>query len=266
MVKISHEIPLSLVDKHQSSISDYMFVLLHKCMEDKDYLQKAIDYKLSGGELFLDNSCFELGESLDNDVLYEYYNKLNPDIVIIPDVLGDKDRTLERSIQFLKDYPIINNAMAVAQGSTPDELIECYKAFRDYRDARGNRLAMIGIPFVYAWEDKFPASQSEERIRLLRRMVREGVIDETMRHHLLGTWQAREFAFYTNYNWIYSIDTSNPIMAAIDNMKYSEYGLGVKPKSTFDKVYHLKEVDFDMDLLYYNVYMFKEIVNGKPSR
>ena len=36
-VKISHEIPISIIDEHQDFISDYMFVLLHKILEDKEY-------------------------------------------------------------------------------------------------------------------------------------------------------------------------------------------------------------------------------------
>ena len=35
-VKISHETPLSIINEHQDFISDYMFVLLHKILEDEN--------------------------------------------------------------------------------------------------------------------------------------------------------------------------------------------------------------------------------------
>ena len=79
---------------------------------------------------------------------------------------------------------------------------------------------------------------------------------------MLGTWWACEFSSYRDYQWIRSIDTSNPIMAAIDNNKYSDVGVIGKPKATFDSSYRMNISDIDMDLLYYNVNMFKEIVNG----
>lgn len=257
---ISHEIPLALIDDHQDKISDYMYVLLHKMIEDPVYAQKAYDYK---GTTYLDNSCFELGASLDNDLLYEYCNKLNPEVVILPDVLGDRQETLSRTFEFLDKYPHVSNyGMAVAQGSTPDELIDCYAEFRDYRNGDGFDLYMIGIPFVFSWVEKTEAAQAQARIQLLELMDKRRVIDRNRKHHLLGTWQALEFSFYRNYDWIYSVDTSNPIMGAIDGSRYTNSGLFHKPRANFDSAYHLIERDIGMDLLYYNVEMFRSIVNG----
>lgn len=260
---ISHEIPLSLIDNHQNNISDYMFVLLHKLIADDKYAQKAYDYQKTNGMVYLDNSCFELGVSLDDKLLYEYCDKLNPSVVILPDALGDAKTTLRRTFSFLDSYPYTANyGMAVAQGSTPDELISCYAEMRDYRNQYGNDIFMLGIPFVFRWAEKTPSIQAEARIELLDFMVRHRIIDTNRRHHLLGTWQAREFINYRDYNWIYSIDTSNPIMAAIDGHQYKDDGLDDKPQSTFDSVYYMEENDIDMDLLYYNVKTFRSIVNG----
>jgi hypothetical protein len=253
---ISHEMPLALMkSKHHDLINDYMYVLLHKLEEDSRYADTAMNYD---GHLYLDNSCFELGESLDNDLLYKWYKKLNPSIVIAPDVLGDKDKTIERTTAFIEAYPdAIISTMAVAQGDSQESLIECYNAFK------GMGFAMIGIPFVYSWVPKEPLLQASERISLLKRMVEEGHIDTSIKHHLLGTWAAREFLEYQGYNWVYSVDTSNPIMAAIDGYKYTDKGLWFKPHSTFDSTYELKSRDIDMNMLYNNVDSFKEIVNGR---
>ena len=263
-VQVSHEIPLSLIDEHQDFISDYMFVLLHKILEDEQYANTVLDFSDHGEIIYLDNSCFELGESLDNKLLYEWYQRIEPEYVVLPDVLGDYRRTLQRSIEFADNYPeAIPNGMPVIQGSTPDEMIDCYNEFINYSDKWG----IIGIPFVYRWVDKDPTLQANERIKLLERMDRE-CIDRRFKHHLLGTWQAREFAHYRDYNWVHSVDTSNPVMAALDGTPYAGiHGLTQKPRSTFDSVYEMKEEDINMDLLYYNVDTFKQIVDGKfPER
>lgn len=265
MTMISHEIPLSLIDKHQSKISDYMYLLLHKLIEDPVYAQKAFDYKAAGGTVYLDNSCFELGESLDDELLYEWCKKLDPDIVVLPDVLGDRDATLARTFGFLQKYPhVASYGMAVAQGKNRQELIECYAAMRDYRSEDDYYIEMLALPFVFKWADKEPKAQADERIKLINHMIDTCVVDRGRRHHLLGTWQAREFAHYRNfkYGWIWSIDTSNPIMAAIDGDAYGEFGISHKPKSTFDSVYDMLESDIDMDMLYDNVNKFRRIVNG----
>ena len=257
MTYISHEIPRCLIDEHQDFISDYQFVLLHKILEDKDYAEMVCEFAGCGEFTYLDNSCFELGESLDNDILYEWFTRLEPDYVVLPDVLGDKKRTLERSFEFVDAYPdTVIHGMPVIQGSTPDEMIECYNEFMKFG------FPIIGIPFVYSWIDKDPTLQANGRIKLLEKMDKE-CINKNLKHHLLGTWQAREFAHYRNYKWIHSIDTSNPVMSALDGTPYAGiHGLTQKPKSTFDSVYDMKEEDINLDLLYYNVDTFREIVTG----
>ena len=246
-----------LIDEHQDFISDYQFVLLHKILEDKDYAELVCAFAGCGEFTYLDNSCFELGESLDNEILYEWFTRLEPNYVVLPDVLGDKKRTLERSLEFINDYPdTIIHGMPVIQGSTPDEMIECYNEFLKFE------FPIIGIPFVYSWIDKDPTLQANGRIKLLEKMDKE-CINKNLKHHLLGTWHAREFAHYRNYDWIHSIDTSNPVMSALDGTPYAGiHGLTQKPKSTFDSVYDMKEEDINLDLLYYNVDTFKEIVTG----
>ena len=267
-VKISHEIPLSIINEHQDFISDYMFVLLHKILEDKEYANLALEFSDHGEIIYLDNSCFELGESLDNELLYEWYQRIEPEYVILPDVLGDKETTLQRTMEFVNSYPdTISQGMPVAQGATQDELIDCYKQFRDFSREGEDHFNIIGIPFVYSWAEKDPTIQADERIKLLKRMVEEDVIDTNLKHHLLGTWQAREFCNFRDYNWIYSIDTSNPVMAALDGDLYGNLGRSNKPTSTFDSVYNLQPEEIDFDLLYTNVDKFKEIVTGEwPER
>ena len=270
-VKISHEIPLSIINEHQDFISDYMFVLLHKILEDKEYANLALEFSDHGEIIYLDNSCFELGESLDNELLYEWYQRIEPEYVILPDVLGNKETTLQRTMEFVNSYPdTISQGMPVAQGATQDELIDCYKQFRDFGLEFGGQVKhfdIIGIPFVYSWADKEPTTQANERIKLLKRMVEEEIIDLNLKHHLLGTWQAREFSHYRDYNWIYSVDTSNPVMAALDGDIYGNMGRLNKPKSSFDSVYNLQPEEIDFNLLYKNVDKFREIVTGEwPER
>jgi hypothetical protein len=265
MKLISHELPLDLMVKHEYEINDYTYVLLHKLIEDEAYAAAVMDIRKTDPLrlIYLDNSCYELGASLDNKLLKLWSDKASADIVILPDVLGNRGQTLSRTFEYLDEYPqAAVYGMAVAQGSNPDELIDCYAELRDYRSEFDHPIEMIAIPFVFSWIERDPGKQSAERIRLLRLMDSHRIIDRNRRHHLLGTWQAQEFLQYRNYGWVWSIDTSNPIMAAIDGTPYGPVGLDSKPKATFDSSYHLKGGDIDMDLLYSNVNMFRRIVNG----
>jgi hypothetical protein len=81
------------------------------------------------------------------------------------------------------------------------------------------------------------------------------------RVHLLGTASPIEFGMYKNIPCIESIDTSNPIMAAIGEMPYTKMGLHMKPIANMNK-YQDVSIDFvNEDLVEYNVEMFRQI-NG----
>ena len=61
-------------------------------------------------------------------------------------------------------------------------------------------------------------------------------IKDTDNVHLLGCAIPQEFAHYRNMPFITTIDTSNPIMAAIEGTLYEPYGLDQKPKTKIDEV------------------------------
>tara|TARA_R110000823_G_scaffold315605_1_gene448605 strand:- start:2684 stop:3745 length:1062 start_codon:yes stop_codon:yes gene_type:complete len=234
---ISHEMPHDLHDYVLTDaqtageyINDYMFVLLHRYIDDPVY--KAIVDRYDGFKI-MDNSCFELGAALSNELIAQYFHIMKPDVFVLPDVLGDMEETIGRSFDFMTDYPELTEyAMAVIQGNTTPEFLECYKVF----DAVPN-LAMIGIPFCFNWAMNCgvsPRDHSLVRVKLLQNL--EPIINKDRRHHLLGTWCAEEFKEYHSYDWVYSIDTSNPVAAAIESNIYVEgEGVSTKPKIKFDK-------------------------------
>jgi hypothetical protein len=78
---------------------------------------------------------------------------------------------------------------------------------------------------------------------------------------LLGTASPIEFGMYKNIECIESIDTSNPIMAAIDGASYNGMGLDYKPFSNMNLFQDMDIKDLNKDLVNYNVEMFKQI-NG----
>lgn len=251
---ISHEIPHSLAEaeaRGEYRINDYLFILLHRYIEDSRYRDIVDSYS---GYKILDNSCFELGEALSNELINEYVHKIQPDVFVLPDVLGDKDKTIIRSLEFVKAYPDLESkAMAVIQGDTFEEFAECYNTFIKEMP----NLAMIGIPFCFNWafrRNLSPTQHAMERYSLLKYLRR--YINKDTKHHLLGTWWAKEFSYYKEYDWVYSIDTSNPIAAGIEGHRYP---IIHKPKPKFDEYVDLGLKDLKIDDIIYNVESFKEI-------
>ncbi len=249
---ISHEIPHSRAEAEADGkyiINDYHFILLHRYIEDDSYRSIVDSCKKF---TILDNSCFELGAALSNSLIAEYVDRIKPDVFVLPDVLGDYKQTINRTREFLEEYPDLDsNAMAVIQGNSHKEFIDCYKEFDDT-----GGIGMIGIPFCFNWAwDLEPEEHAMERVKLIRAL--EPYINKNRKHHLLGTWHISEFANYKDYDWVYSVDTSNPIAAGIEGDRYPIFH---KPKIKFDEFVDYKLTDFDIDDIMYNVKVFKETV------
>jgi hypothetical protein len=64
---------------------------------------------------------------------------------------------------------------------------------------------------------------------------------------------------YKNIECIESIDTSNPIMAAIDKLSYNNIGLDKKPVANMNEYQDMDINDIDMELIEWNVKMFRKI-------
>ena len=73
------------------------------------------------------------------------------------------------------------------------------------------------------------------RISAVKQMFYNGVIKKNDRVHLLGCSLSQEFGWYENCSYIESIDTSNPIMAALEGIEYEEFWFINKTKSKYER-------------------------------
>ena len=122
-MKIAHEAPLSIFDQVQE-LTDYDYALVHLFEENDDYYNKFVEARDKGREIILDNSIFELGTAWDSDRFAYWVEKLKPDWYIVPDVLDNKDATIDSFDAFVEKYPDLpGKRIAVAQGTTYEELL-----------------------------------------------------------------------------------------------------------------------------------------------
>ena len=83
------------------------------------------------------------------------------------------------------------------------------------------------------YNDFFPHSNPDMgkalgRIRFVQGLLKLEELKD-IKFHLLGCSIPQEFGWYDNNPRIESIDTSNPIMAALEGIEYEEHGLNTKP-------------------------------------
>ena len=266
MIKIAHESPKSIFNEVQD-LTDYDYALVHLLEEDDEYLAQFQSAIRSGREVILDNSIFELEEAFDAVNFDKWVNKIKPSWYIVPDALEDYRKTIDQ----MEDW---NNKglgykgsgkIGVVQGKTYDEIVDCYNYMNKEAD-----VDMIAISFDYSYynlsvphPNKY-VSWMLGRVKLLGDLLKDGVINKHKPHHLLGCGLPQEFAFYKHmdYDWIYSLDTSNPVVHGIKGVSYGSDGLWYKERQ---KLHELINSDIDetqLNTIKNNIQKFKWYTNG----
>lgn len=262
MKKIAHESPISIFNDVQE-ITDYDYALVHLFEENERYLNQFKKAKAKGREIILDNSIFELGEAFSADKFYPWIYNLMPDWYIIPDALEDAEKTVRN----VKQWRFVEGckSIGVVQGKSYEEIKWCYQEIEPLVDK-------VAISFDYSFfvneelNGKLPTVYHHYmygRDALLHRMLFDGVVNTSKPHHLLGCGLPQEFSSYKEFDWIDSIDTSNPVVAGLKGIRYnSTMGLEDKPKQKLFTLINSESPDKGiLEMIKYNIECFRSIVN-----
>ena len=250
---ISHEIPKALFP-HQSLISDYPYALGHLLGKDKEY-SEFYKYQFKNSQFgILDNSCFELGKSIDLKDLKSVVNEYVPSHYILPDQLHSQYETLQMSEEFLAlhNSQLDSAPIGVVQGKSFNELIQCIQWYLDHH------VRFIAIPFDPLPDSEFGITRYFFFKEIFDYYVKKNV---GVRWHFLGCQNPSEFQLYSPEmkEFIYSVDTSSPIITGWNGIKYGDYGYSQgKPK---EKLADSLDIELSYDQIQdiiYNVKKFKQ--------
>jgi len=253
------------------TFNDFDYCLVHMCERDPEYLQFYIDRAKKGRIIFLDNSVFELGESVTADFLLKYARMINPTHIVPPDVLHNGPATVasvENFIARMKEERLEYKIIAVAQGKTEQEYFDCYSTL-----VNNPGVSVIAIPYdVLFYDDELIPKYGKEVLRfvearhkLINRLIEKGLINREKHHHLLGCSDPIEFIKYRDgnrYDFIVSVDTSCPIIHGYFDMKIS-YLFGLRGKKKKDLLANNLDVKLtirQMQCILYNIEVFKYLV------
>jgi hypothetical protein len=259
MIKVSHETPLCLLNDSEK-FNDYDYCLPHLLDEEEGYLEYFKQAKAKGRYIIMDNSLHELGKAYDSDRLMYWISELEPDEFIVPDVWEDRDASVWNAMEWSKIIlPKNTTKVAVVQAKTIHEASTCYQTYKD--------LGYQKIAFSYGasyYNDIVPHPNQDlgkalGRLSVISALFKTGVIHQNDRIHLLGCAVPQEFGWYKGYKCIESIDTSNPVMAALEGTFYKSWGLDAKPKANMNDYFFMLGEQVDWKYLLQNLQRFRLI-------
>ena len=265
MVKVSHELPINMLDKSYD-INDYEYCLPHLLDQNEEYKNHFYKAKKDGRYIIMDNSLHELGEAYDTDRLLYWIEELEPNEFIVPDVWQNQTATLVNAKYWMNGYELPENTIkvAVVQAKDYSEAISCYNILSTHHGYK-----KIAFSYGADWyADEFPhpnplVGKMMGRIMTISKMYKSKVISKSDRVHLLGCALPQEFRYYKDFPFIESIDTSNPIIHGLEGIKYSSNGLFTKSNTKIDKI---EDIPLTRETLYninHNLTQFKKYLNDK---
>lgn len=263
MIKLFHEAPNSLFYYVQAK-TDGDYCLVHLLEENETY-RDLFKQACREREVILDNSIFELGEAFDMHRFHEWTCELEPTWYIIPDVLEDSQNTIHNARIWNDVYrqATPGKCIGVVQGKDYYDIVDCYTKLDQSID-----VDMIAISFDYSMYKRLVPNPNRlmswmlGRVTLLGLLEADGVINKNKPHHLLGTSLPVEGKFYRDYPWIYSVDTSNPVVAAIKGVAYEEnFGLTHKESQKLFELINYPGDLVESGLLEHNLQEFRKYWN-----
>jgi len=259
MVKVSHETPLCLLDD-SIHFNDYDYALPHLFDSEPEYLEYFRRAKAAGRYIIMDNSLHELGHAYSTDRLMHWVNELEPNEFIVPDVWEDKTASIVNARSWANVVmPKNTTKVAVVQAQTIHEAFECT---RIYKDLGYKKIAYSYGASYYNDICTHPnknLGKALGRVYVISTLYKQGVLHPNDRVHLLGCQVPQEFGWYRDIECIESIDTSNPVMAALEGIRYTNAGLTEKPKANMNDYLYMLADQVDYDLLTHNLNKFREI-------
>lgn len=202
--------PVALLEKYST---DFHLVLTQYYLKSHQYRDFCLRRSAMGDFIVLDNGAAELKAAVEGLDMMDVVEELLPDIVVAPDIIYDRDRTIDRTEAFLKEYKyglgILGvMVMAVPQGADSEEWYECYTLFN-----ADSRVDWLGISMFYT--PKF-----NKRLEVLERIA------PTVRKpcHLLGLWDnPYDLLEERKFDFVHSVDTAKPLEYAIEGLALADW-------------------------------------------
>lgn len=202
--------PFSMLEKYSTN---YHLVLTQYYLSSPTYRDFYVGRRIKGDFIILDNGAAELKASVDGKDMMSIVKELQPNIVVAPDVIYNKDLTTNLTSSFLGlHFSTLHSLgvmiMGVPQGGSKHEWYECYARFNEEE-----RLDWLGISMFYT--PKF--SRRFEALRAIASTVQKPC-------HLLGLWDdPYELTIEKEFGFVQSVDTAKAVEFGLEGLKLSEW-------------------------------------------
>lgn len=225
--KHAYIVPQKFTLANARMFSDYHLLLAHEiALMSPDARTKCFSFwrtaQSFGHFIMLDNGAYELGAAMDDAVFAQMCYALNPNEVILPDVLYDRDASMLRAAQFCRTHSAL-----FSQEISGHESHRVRKAAVLQLDTRGSADTPISMDAIEEQLQFYHRQLDVSTICIPRHFGHGRIYGRTtfveafhqflMRHpywldvfnfHMLGLACLPELLVFPRYYWIRGVDTA----------------------------------------------------------
>lgn len=239
-------------------LGDRIFVLAHLWVQSAEYRNFIFDLIDEDLErwITLDNSAAERA-LVTEDILIQVVKDLAPSEVIAPDVLFDKDATIQNAIKFrdrmeAEELLDCTDIFFCPQGKTKEDWLEAYEwgLKQDWISTIG--FSKIAVPNAWMSDDHFSnlrSYQDDQFIKEARHAAYDYLKEKNLLLkpiHCLGQGDPTEFAYY-DHPAMRSTDSVFPILAAAHGQDFKvDHTTRIPTPHDFLQTYDMSEIDMDL--------------------
>lgn len=235
----------TLKNLNLSQLGDRYFCLAHFFLKDETYRNYFLNIRkmFPSAWITLDNSAAERS-LVTEDALISVMKDLQPNEVIAPDVLFNKDETIKNLDSFIARVASegLNHieVFGCPQGKDLEEYLACYKYMLKKKEVKTIGLSKITVPYVmYTAEND--EKIKEARQEMLYLLYKRGLVKKPL--HLLGMGDPREYEYYRDFpakvrKFIRSSDSCYCVLAAVEGVNFMDGDFKRIP--TYEEFYNKK--------------------------
>lgn len=246
-------------------LGDRYFCLAHFYLQNEDYKNFFLSVRkiFPSAWITLDNSSAE-HSLVTEEALLSVVEELQPNEVISPDVLFNKDQTLANLNSFvekMKEFPN-TEIFACPQGENKQAWVDCYKEMLGNKSVSTIGLSKIAVPFAFQGldNDKGIAESRQEAVQYLfdNNLIRKPL-------HFLGMGDPREYTYYRKFNkeirkFFRSSDSCYTILSAVQGVDF--FNGDFKRIPTYEDFYNHELTEQERTLAISNVAFLKQYNKG----
>lgn len=179
----------------------YHLVLAQYCIQNKAYLEFYAELHKLGHFIILDNGAAEMSRSIDFSQVLDVAEDLDPDEIIMPDVLGDCEETIRLFAEYRSSVPV-RYRMGVPQGATWDQWTIALEIML------GDGVRSIGVAKRY---------EAFDGGRCAALQIFSNHNSPKIDTHLLGCYRdpfTEVYQIGQKYHWVRGVDSAAPLAHA----------------------------------------------------